>query len=100
MKNPAVWTVLGGPYASHRADQYISRGHSDLIVKGAGEDVFCRVLIRIRQDGNDFSDIPNLVYQNNEDTVETSADHSFGSLSAGSAPPQISRAASAASRSS
>lgn len=72
-----TFIVLGGPYATYTAESWIREGNIDLIVKGEGEEVFCRLLDNILRNDYDFSAIANLVYRENGTLRKTHADHSF-----------------------
>ncbi len=72
-----TFIVLGGPYATYTAESWIREGNIDLIVKGEGEEIFCRLLDNILRNDYDFSAIANLVYRENGTLRKTHADHSF-----------------------
>jgi radical SAM superfamily enzyme YgiQ (UPF0313 family) len=70
-------TILGGPQASITAERMIQENPIDLIIKGPGEDVFCRVLDQVRGKNHDWHQIPNLVYRKNGRVVQTESDRTF-----------------------
>jgi radical SAM superfamily enzyme YgiQ (UPF0313 family) len=73
-----IMTVAGGPYVTFMADELMTDGRMDLLVKGAGEDVFYRILNQFfLKGGPNFSHIPNLIYRDNGNPVETGQDHFF-----------------------
>ena len=69
--NPDVFVLLGGPYAGFMAETLMADGFTDLIVKGAGEDAFYHLMDRVRRGDQNYSDIPNLIYRKNGETIET-----------------------------
>jgi len=76
-KDPVI-TVAGGPYVTFMADKLAMDGAIDLLVKGAGEEVFSRILTHYFLNGSrDFRHIPNLLYQHNGTLVKTTEDHCF-----------------------
>ncbi len=72
-----IMTVAGGPYVTFMADELMADGRMDLLVKGAGEDVFYRILNQLHNGDLTFSHIPNLIYRNNGNPIETMEDNSF-----------------------
>lgn len=77
LRKPDVFILLGGLYAEFLADRLIADGHTDCIVKGAGEEVFYRLMDKIRHHEYDFSTIPNLVYRDQEKMITTEEVHDF-----------------------
>ena len=72
-----VFIVLGGPYATYTAERMMEAAPVDVIVKGPGEDVLCRVLELYLEGARDFGSVENLIYRKNGNPVETKTDYSF-----------------------
>ena len=70
-------TIAGGPHVSITAERTILESPVDLIVKGPGEEVIGKVLDRVGNRDFDWRPIPNLVYRENGEVIETETDDSF-----------------------
>ena len=64
--------VVGGPGASHTADEILVE-HSciDIFILGEGEDTLYKLAQRVKMSNFDFHDIPNLVYLYGTDIYRT-----------------------------
>ena len=62
--------ILGGPHASVMPRLMIDWPHTDLVVKGEGEDAFLEILKRLRSHGRDVETIPGVITKNNAGGVD------------------------------
>lgn len=73
-KAPHVLTVLGGPCAEFLVDEIRPGGAVDIIVRGAGEEVFRQLVVRQLAGDRRRQDIPGLLYLGeNGARIETAA---------------------------
>lgn len=63
--------MMGGPHASVMPRLMIDWPHTDIVVKGEGEDAFLEILKRLHVNRRDVEGIPGVITKNNSGDAET-----------------------------
>lgn len=74
---PETFIVLGGPYATHRAEEILARTPAEAVVRGPGEDVFYRLLENWAAGRPIDPTLSNLVFRSGQDLIDTGKDYYF-----------------------